>query len=94
MKILDKIMDFFKRTRESSKNIKNKINAFISEHREQIKIIMNVLEIMFPPQTGAQKMACVVKNICSAIGCSESDKVSEYVENKCQEVYQEFKSNL
>ena len=94
MEFIKKIVSFFKRTKETADKIKLSINIFISENKEQIKLIMRILEVMFPPATGAKKMACVVGNICSALGYTESDVVSTYVENKCQEVYNEFKASL
>lgn len=94
MKILNKIVEFFIKTRNSVQEIKTRINKFVFENKEQIKLLMTVLEVIFPAETGAKKMACVVGNICSALGYRESDVVSQYVENKCQEVYNEFKSSL
>lgn len=94
MKIIDKIVSFFVKTKKNVQDIRLKVNVFISENKEQIKLIMRILEVMFPPATGAKKMACVVGNICSALGYTESDVVSTYVENKCQEVYDEFKASL
>lgn len=94
MTIIDKIVSFFIRTKKDVQNLKENVNIFISEHKEQIKLIMSILEVMFPVGAGAKKMACVVGNICSALGYSETDIISTYVENKCQEVYNEFKSSL
>ena len=94
MKILNKIIEIFIKTKESVQEIRGRINQFVLENKEQIKLIMTVLEVIFPAGAGAKKMACVVGNICSALGYSESDVVSQYVENKCQEVYDEFKSSL
>jgi hypothetical protein len=56
---------------------------------------MSILEVLFPAGTGAKKMACVVSNICYALGydAAEEDIVA-YVEEKCQEVYDEFKASL
>lgn len=94
MTIIDKIVSFFIRTKKDVQNLKENVNIFISEHKEQIKLIMSILEVMFPVGAGVKKMACVVGNICSALGYSETDIISTYVENKCQEVYNEFKSSL
>ncbi len=94
MKILNKIVEFFIKTKKSVQDIKDRVNRFVLENKEQIKLLMTILEVIFPVGTGAKKMACVVGNICSALGYGESDVVSQYVENKCQEVYNEFKSSL
>lgn len=95
MKVLAKIIQFFLKTKQVLKNAKEKVDKFVKEHRKQIKVLMSILEVLFPAGTGAKKMACVVSNICVAIGYEAADEeMLEYIEDKCQEVYDEFKASL
>jgi len=95
MKFLAKIINFFLKTKKAILTVREKVDSFIKAHRKQIKVLMSILEVLFPAGTGAKKMACVVSNICYAIGyeAAEEDIVA-YVEEKCQEVYDEFKASL
>ena len=95
MKILAKIISFFLKTKNVIMTVKEKVDSFIKAHRKQIKVLMSILEVLFPAGTGAKKMACVVSNICLAIGYEAADEdVMHYIEDKCQEVYDEFKASL
>ena len=95
MNFLRKLLKLFFRTKEIVVNAKLKVDSFIKEHRKQIKFLMTVLEALFPAQTGAKKMACVVTNVCMAIGYeAAAEDVIEYIEDKCQKIYDEFKEGL
>lgn len=95
MKFLKKIISFFLKAKNVAATAALKIDKFIKEHKKQIKLLMTVLEAIFPAKTGAKKMACVVSSVCTAIGYEDyTEDVIAYIENKCQEVYDEFKEGL
>lgn len=95
MKFFEKLLNFFRKTRDLTRSAKLKISTFVTEHKEQIYFIMKGLELLFPPKKGFAKMGCVVANVCISLGLSElSDDVREYVEKECQKVYEEFKDKL
>lgn len=95
MKILSKIIELFIKTKSIAASTAMKVDSFIKEHKKQIKLLMTVLEAIFPAGAGAKKMACVVASVCTAIGYeSATDEVVAYINNKCQKVYDEFKESL
>lgn len=95
MKLFRKLINFFVKTKNVLATTALKIDKFIKEHKKQIKLLMTVLEALFPAKTGAQKMACVVASVCKAIGYEEAtDEVLTYVNQQCQRVYDEFKESL
>lgn len=95
MKFLAKIISFFLKAKKIAVSAKEKVDKFIKEHKKQIKILMTILEAIFPAGTGAKKMACVVTNICTAIGYeAASEEVIDYIQDKCQTIYDEFKEGL
>lgn len=95
MKFFEKLLNFFRKTRDITRSAKLKISTFVTTHKEQIYLIMKGLELLFPPKKGFMKMGCVVANVCVSLGLSEiSDDVRDYVEQECQKVYDEFKDSL
>lgn len=95
MKLLAKLIGFFSKAKTIAVTVKNKVDTYIKEHKKQIKILMTIFEAIFPAQTGAKKMACVVRSICTAIGYeAASEEVIDYIQNKCQSIYDEFKDGL
>lgn len=95
MKFIKDIICFFSKTKKLAADSKIKINKFICEHKNEIRMTMRILEVIFPAGTGIKKMRCVVSNVCSALGYDEkTDEVFKFVTKKCQDVYDEFKSVL
>ena len=95
MKLLKKIISFFIKAKNVALTTYEKIDPFIKEHKKQIKLLMTVLEAIFPAKTGARKMACVVSNVCLAVGCEEyTEDVLVFIQDKCQKIYDEFKEGL
>ncbi len=94
-KFLSKLIQFFIKAKNVVVTTKERIDVFIREHRKQIRLMMTVLEALFPAKTGAKKMACVVSNVCTALGLAEyTEDVMNYIQDKCQEIYDEFKEGL
>ena len=92
MRLLEKLINLFRKTRQLAAEAKIKINKFITEHRNEIRMTMRILESIFPEGTGVKKMRCVVNNVCSALGYEDiSEEVTDFVTKKCQEIYDEFK---
>lgn len=92
MKFLRKLFDFFKKTKEVTEITQAKIKAFISKYKSEIRLFMSILEAIFPPKTGIQKMGKVVETVCMGMGLEEySYDVREYVEAECQKIYDELK---
>lgn len=95
MNFLKKILGFFKKTKEMAEITQQKIKSYIKEHSKQIKVMMSVLEVMFPAQTGIKKMTCLVTNVCYAIGLEDiTPIVAEFVKNELQKQYDKFKKEL
>lgn len=95
MNLFRRIINFFIKTKAVLATTAFKIDAFIKEHKKQIKLLMTVLEALFPAKTGIQKMACVVASVCKALGIEPiSEDVAAYVKDKCQQIYDEFKESL
>lgn len=95
MKFFKKLIDFFRRTKEIAASVELNTRAYIKLHSQQIKLIMSILEALFPVQAGLAKMNCLVKIVCSAIGLDDvSPQVAEFVTAELQKQYEEFKKEL
>lgn len=95
MKFFKKLVEFFRKTKTIAATTELKIAEFVKNHKKQIKLMMSIFEVIFPAQSGAKKMACVVTNVCYAVGLEDiSQDVANFVEEKCQKVYDEFKASL
>lgn len=95
MEFLKKIFGFFKKTKEIAETTQQKIKSYIKEHSKQIKVMMSVLEVMFPAQTGIKKMTCLVTNVCYAIGIEEiTPIIVDFVSSELQKQYDKFKKEL
>ena len=95
MKFFKKIIEFFKRAKAVTCQVDLKVQDFIKKHKKQIRLLITIFETMFPAETGAKKMGCLVTNVCYAIGLDAFSKdITDYVEKECQKVYDEFKSSL
>ena len=95
MKFLMKLFEIFRKTKELADTTKHKIEKFVDAHKKQIKLMITVYEAMFPQNTGLKKMACLVSNVCYAMGLDNvSQDVAEFVEKQCQKVYDDFKASL
>ena len=93
MRLLEKLIKLFRRTKQLAAEAKIKINKFIVEHRNEIRMAMRILESIFPAGTGVKKMRCIVNNVCLALGYEDmTDEVTDFVTKKCQEIYDEFKT--
>jgi hypothetical protein len=95
MKILEKIIKFFVKTKKLAQTIEYRINKFVKIYKKEILMTMSILETIFPTGMGAKKMRCVVTNICTALGYENmTDEVTNFVTSKCQEIYDEFKLSI
>lgn len=95
MKFFKKLVEFFRKTKTIAATTELKIAEFVRTHKKQIKLMMSIFEVIFPAQSGAKKMACVVNDVCYAIGLEAiSQDVADLVEKQCQKVYDEFKASL
>lgn len=95
MEFIKKIISFFKKTKETVANVELKVQAYIKKHSKQIKLVMSILEALFPAGTGIKKMACLVTTVCYAIGLEEiTPQVADYVSSELQKLYDKFKEEL
>lgn len=95
MKFLKKLVEFFRKTKQVAETTRARIEKFVKQNKKQIRLLITIFEAIFPAQTGAKKMACLVTNVCYALGLQdEAIDVADYVEKECQKVYDEFKSSL
>ena len=95
MNIFKKILSFFKRTKETVAHVELKLQAFIKKNSKKIKLMMSLLEAIFPAGTGIKKMTCLVTNVCYAIGLEQvTPEITEYVSGKLQKLYDKFKDEL
>lgn len=95
MNIFKKIFSFFKKTKNIAETTQQKIKNYIKDHAKQIKVMMSILEVMFPAETGIKKMTCLVTNVCYAIGLEDiTPIVAEFVKNELQKQYDKFKKEL
>ena len=97
MKFIKKIIGFFKKTKETTSNVKLKVQAYIKKHSKEIKTLMSIYEIMFPEGSGIEKMTCVVTSVCTAIGIvpdSITPIIADFVKKELQKLYDKFKEEL
>ena len=94
-KIIEKLKGLFCKIKVLTENLKFKISAFVQEHKTEIRILMQVLQKIYPRGNGSAKMENVVMTICAALGAEGigniyADDVVEFVETQCQRVYDEL----
>ncbi len=95
MKFFKKLLDFFKKGKETVANVELKVQAFIKKNSKQIKLMMSLLEVIFPAGTGIKKMSCLVTNVCYAIGLEKiTPQVADYVSSELQKLYDKFKEEI
>ncbi|MCR5266798.1 MAG: hypothetical protein K6E29_09450 [Cyanobacteria bacterium RUI128] len=95
MEFFKKILSFFKKAKETVATVELNIQKFVQEHKSQIRLMITIFDAIFPAGTGAKKMACLVSNVCDAIGFKEaSSDVAILVEKECQKIYDEFKASM
>ena len=95
MKFLKKIIGIFKKTKTTIANVELKVQAFIKKNSKQIKLMMSLLEVLFPAGTGIKKMTCLVTNVCYAIGLEDiTPQIAGYVSDELQKQYDKFKDEL
>lgn len=95
MKFLKKLVEFFRKGKQIADTTKARIKKFVSENKKQIRLMITIFEAIFPAETGMQKMACLVTNVCYAMGLKDAaNDVADYVKNECQKVYDDFKASL
>ena len=95
MNIIKKLIGFFKRTKETVACVDLKVQAYIKKHSKQIKLIMSILEVIFPAGTGIKKMTCLVTTVCYAIGLEQiTPEIADYVSAELQKQYDKFKEEL
>ena len=95
MNFIKKIISFFKRTKDTVSNFELKIQAYVKKHSQEIKLIMSILEALFPPKTGIKKMTCVIKIVGAAIGLENiTPQIENYIETELQKQYDKFKEGL
>lgn len=92
MKFLKKLVEFFKKTKQITETVQFKIKKFVQDYKPQIRVLMNILDAIYPAKTGIGKMAKVVDIVCGAMNLEEySDTIKGYVETECQKIYDELK---
>lgn len=99
MKILEFFKNIFKKRKELTEDVKKRIDDFIEYNKSHIQVLMKVLQFLYKKSAGQDKMLNVVIVICGAL--SEDielikdyfDAGFEYIQNKCQKIYDELKSN-
>ena len=95
MKILEKLFNLFIKTKRLAVSVEEKINKFIRDYKREILMTMSILETIFPAGSGPKKMGCVVSNVCAALGYENvSGEIANFVTDKCQKIYDEFKASL
>ena len=90
-----KILNFFTNTKTKYEELKAKVENFIELHRGNIKVLMNVFQALYEKNDGTAKMQNVVKSVFSALGASTigdeyADEITEFIEEKCQQIYDEL----
>lgn len=94
MKFFKKLLEFFTRTKERIEEIEIEVQAYIKKHSKQLKLIMSILETIFPEGTGIEKMTCLVTTVCTALGLQLTPQIMEIVTNELQKLYDKFKKEL
>ena len=95
MNIFERILNFFRKTKNTIEIAKDKLETFIELHRGNIKVLMNIFQAIYDKSNGNAKMQQVVKTVCSAVGAEEfgneyADDIAIFVEEKCQQIYDEL----
>ena len=95
MEFIKKIFSFFKTSKEVAETTQQKIRKYIEDHSKQIKVMMSILEVMFPAETGIKKMTCLITNVCSALGLENiTPVIADFVRDELQKQYDKFKKEL
>lgn len=95
MNIIKKIIGFFKKTKSTVAHVELKLQDFIKKNSKKIKLMMSLLEAIFPAGTGIKKMTCLMTNVCTAIGIEQiTPEIAEYVSGELQKLYDKFKDEL
>lgn len=90
MKIIRKLFNLFSKT----KTVKNKIENFIELHNGNIKVLMNILQVMYDKTAGKAKMQQCISFVLNAIGIAKrTTEVLTYTEEKLQKIYDDLKAN-
>lgn len=88
--IFQKILNL-KRLKKSVTDIKTKADAFIELHKGNIKVLMNILQVLYDRTEGKKKMLQCVLIICSAMGLEDySEEILNFIQEKLQEIYNEL----
>ena len=90
-----KILDFFFGVKTTIANIELKTQAYIKKNSKQIRLVMSLLEVLFPAGTGIKKMSCLVTTVCYAMGLEKiTPQIADYVTAELQKQYDKFKKEL
>jgi len=92
---LNKLKNFFTKTKDKMAEARLKIEVFCEQHKETIKALMNVWQRIYANAKGSEKMEATVKAILSclrlgALGSEYADDVTLYIEQKCQGIFDEL----
>lgn len=95
MNIFERILNFFRKTKTTLEKAKFKIENFIELHRGNIKVLMNIFQAIYEKGNGNAKMQQIVKTVCQAAGAEAfgneyADDIAAFVEEKCQQIYDEL----
>lgn len=95
MNIFEKFIRLFKLTKAEIAEVFEKIDTFCDEHREQIKVLMKIMQMLYSRGNGHKKMQNVVVTVLSAVGAGQyaadhASGIADYVEAKCQQVYDDL----
>lgn len=75
------------------KNDLEEIENFIELHKGNIKVLMNIFQVMFDRTEGKAKMLQCVQVVCSAIGTiNKTTGTLLFIEEKLQNIYDELKA--
>lgn len=95
MKFIEKLIKFFKKTELTVEEIKAKVEAYVELHKGTIKVVMNMLQVLYVKTDGKNKMKCIVTMVFNALHLSKytnghEEEIINFIEAKCQKVYDEL----
>lgn len=96
MKFFSKLFSFFKKSKQKIGDVQIKIKEFVQKHKQQIKLFMQILEVVYPAKTGIIKMTNCILFVCGALklDTEQINLVKSYVEKELQKIYNEFKQEI
>lgn len=99
MKIIEMFKNLFKKGKKLTDDIKKRVDDFVEYNKPHIQVLMKVLQFMYKKGYGSAKMENVVLTVCGALSENKANsdtftkEFMNYVENLCQKIYDDLKSN-